>query len=228
MLSDNLFGLDRISCRVYPAAVVAPSSVSLRVIQESVIASTALQEPRRSLLAALREPDSAAGLARKLGMPRQRLNYHLRALERCGLVECVEERRKGNCTERILRATAKSFVIGPDALGALGATPEAAADRFSASFVVAVAARTIQEVSNLETRARRVNKRLATFTLDSVVRFTSADARAAFAAELSEHVAELVARYHDSAAPGGRRFRLVTLLHPEADLRKEQQHDSSG
>jgi DNA-binding transcriptional ArsR family regulator len=180
-------------------------------------AATALRGTRRTLLAALAEPDSAAGLARRLGLPRQRLNYHLKALEQSGLLECVEERRKGNCTERILRATARSFVISPDALGALGPTSEAAHDRFSASYVVAVAARTITEVSSLESRARTEHKRLATLALDTEICFASAAARASFTRELSDRVAELVARYHHPDAAGGRRFRLVALAHPRPD-----------
>jgi DNA-binding transcriptional ArsR family regulator len=186
----------------------------IEVIRQPEAAAMALQRTRRELLAALAEPDSAAGLARRLGLPRQRLNYHLRELERRGLVECVEERRKGNCTERILRTTARSFVISPEALGALGATPDAARDRFSASYVIAVAARTIQEVSSLESRARAQHKRIATLGLDSEIRFATAASRAAFAEELSDQIAALVAKYHDDKTPGGRRFRLTTVVHP--------------
>jgi hypothetical protein len=173
------------------------------------------------LLEALTDPDSAAGLGRRLGLPRQRLNYHLRELERCGLVECIDERRKGNCTERILRATARSFVISPEALGALGATPAAAQDRFSASYAIAVAGRTIQEVSSLHARARSENKRLSTLVLDAEVRFANADARAAFGEELSDSVARLVAKYHDDTASAGRRYRLVALAHPVSDLPRD-------
>jgi predicted transcriptional regulator len=197
-----------------------PPETNLEVIQEPQAATAALHRTRRHLLAALTEPDSAAGLARRLGVPRQRLNYHLRELERCGLVQCVEERRKGNCTERILRATARSFVISPEALGSLGVSLDAAHDRFSASYMVAVAARTIQEVSTQEARARRANKRLSTLTLDSKVRFATAGARAAFAEELSELMTKLIAKYHDDASPGGRRFRLVTVIHPGNDQEK--------
>jgi predicted transcriptional regulator len=187
---------------------------TLGVISQPEAAAIALHRTRRELLTALAQPDSAAGLSRRLGLPRQRLNYHLRELERRGLVECVEERRKGNCTERILRATARSFVISPEALGALGATAESARDRLSASYVIAVAARTIQEVSTLENRARAQHKRIATLGLDSEVRFATADSRAAFAEELADQIAALAAKYHDDKTPGGRRFRLVTLVHP--------------
>jgi hypothetical protein len=50
-----------------------------------------------------------------LALPRQQVGYHLRALEQAGLVELVEERRKGNCIERIVRAAACSYVISPEA-----------------------------------------------------------------------------------------------------------------
>jgi DNA-binding transcriptional ArsR family regulator len=200
---------------------MSPRASGLQVIQQPE-AAAALRGTRRTLLAALAEPDSAAGLARRLGLPRQRLNYHLRALERCGMLECVEERRKGNCTERVLRATARSFVISPDALGALGPTLEAAQDRFSTSFVVAVAARTITEVSTLDARARAEQRRISTLTLDSEIRFASPESRAAFAKELSERIADLVAKYHDDVSPRGRRFRLVTIGHPRPDPTSEE------
>ena len=126
----------------------------IEVIRGAGQAALVLQRTRRELLAQLAEPDSAAGLARRLGLPRQRLNYHLRELERVGLVECVEERRKGNCTERLLRATARSYVISPDAIGLLGTTPETARDRFSTNFLVASTAQTLRDVTSLEARAR--------------------------------------------------------------------------
>lgn len=177
-------------------------------------AVVALQRTRRQLLAHLAEPDSAAGLARRLGVPRQRLNYHLRELEREGFVELVEERRKGNCVERIVRATARAFVISPDALGELGASPEEAADRFSSTYLVSAAARAMRDVAALQTGATRAGKRLSTFTLETDVRFATAEARAQFAEELANAIAALAARYHDDRNPRGRRFRVLAAIHP--------------
>ena len=190
------------------------ATASVEVITGADRAALILQKTRRELLARLAEPDSAAGLARRLGLPRQRLNYHLRELEREGLVACVEERRKGNCTERIMRATAKAYIISSDALGALGPGADLAHDRSSASYLAAAAARAIQDVTALEARARREGRRLATLTLDGEIRFANATARAAFAEELSAALATLIARYHDEHAPHGRRFSLLTMVHP--------------
>jgi DNA-binding transcriptional ArsR family regulator len=180
-----------------------------------------LGRSRRELLAHLGEPDSAAGLSRKLGLPRQRINYHLRELEKQGFVELVEERRKGNCTERVVRATANTFVISPEALGVLGTTPGIAADRFSAAYLLNAAAQTIREVATLDARAKASSKRIATFTLETEIRFADAASRAQFAEELADAVARLTSKYHDAKARGGRRFRFLTAVHPKEETHHE-------
>ena len=194
---------------------------ALRVLRGPSQAATLLQRTRHALIQHLAEPDTAAGLARKLGTSRQRIGYHLRQLEREGLVECVVERRSGNCVERVMRATARSFVISPEALGALGETPQTA-DRFSAAYLIGSAAKALRDVGELDARARTDGKRLATLTLESTIRFASPDARAAFAEELTGVLARLTARYHDEHAPEGRTYRLVALAHPASDSEPQQ------
>lgn len=191
-----------------------PTAAAIRVLRERSQAASLLHETRRELIEHLAEPHTAAGLARKLGTSRQRLRYHLRQLETEGLVECVAERRNGNCIERVVRATAYSFVISPEAIGRLGETAETAADRFSAVYLLGSAARTVRDVAALDARAKSEGKRLATITLESDIRFASPESRAAFAEELTQTLAKLTARYHDAYAPNGRTYRLMALAHP--------------
>lgn len=201
---------------------------ALQVISRSEPAAAVLDPVRQQLLAHLAEPDSAAGLARRLRLPRQRINYHLRALEAAGLVELVEERRKGNCFERVVRATARSFVISPEALGVLGPGPDASADRLSSAYLVAAAGRVIRDVGALEAQARSEGKRIATLTLDAEVRFANAERRAEFARELTEAVARLAAKYHDERASDGRRFRLLAAVHPTPTEEASHGKDSAN
>lgn len=203
------------------------SAATLQVINDPDRAAALLQPIRLRLVEHLSEPDSAAGLARKLGWPRQRLNYHLRALERAGFIEFVEERRKGNCVERIVRATARSYLISPDALGSLGTTPPDARDRFSASYLIAVAARAIRELATLRSRAAAASKRLATFTLQADVRFARASDRQAFVEELAHDIARLTTKYHDEQSAGGRRFRLLVGAYPAPSDATPQSPDMS-
>ena len=184
------------------------------VIAEPKAAEVALDPIRSRLLAALATPGSATTLAPQVGLSRQKVNYHLRALERHGLVELVEERRKGNCTERVLQASARSYVVSPAALAGVAPDPGTAPDRLSAQWVVALASRLIGEVGALLAGAERTNRRVATFAIDGDIRFASAADRLAFTQELSDAVATLVARYHHEGAPHGRDHRLLVAVHP--------------
>ena len=190
--------------------------LDVAVIDDPAAAEASLDPMRARLLAALVEPGSASTLAAKAGVSRQRLNYHLRELERHGLIELVEERRKGNVTERVMRATASSYVISPAALAAVQPDPARSPDQVSAFWLLALAARLVRDVGSLISGARRANKRLATFAVDGHIRFASAEDRAAFAGELSAALADLVARYHDETAEHGREHRVLIAIHPSA------------
>jgi DNA-binding transcriptional ArsR family regulator len=190
------------------------------IIEDPAAAEASLDPTRTRLLAELAEPGSATMLAARVGLPRQKVNYHVKALERHGLVELVEERRKGNVTERVLRATAASYVISPAALAAVQPDPARSPDRLSALWLLAVAARLVRDVGALITGAAKARKRVATFAMDGEVRFASAADRAAFAEELSGAVAALVAKYHDEKAERGRDHRLIVAIHPSVKTTK--------
>jgi len=185
------------------------------IVQDAGRATALLSPLRMKMLERMGEPQSASSLGRELRVPRQKLNYHLRELERNGFVEFVEERRRGNCTERLYRAAARHYVIDPAVLGRLGADPQQMQDRFSAAYLVAVAAKTIRDVAQLRERAQKAGKRLATLTLQADVRFASAADRAAFVEELTGEIARLVAKYHDEHAEGGRSFEFLVGAYPK-------------
>ncbi len=206
---------------------MGPLSAAARidVIDRADRAAAVLQPLRGKILEALAEPASASTLARKLGEPRQKINYHLRELEKHGFVELVETRHRGNCLERIVRATAASYVISPDVMGGLGETPAQARDRFSSAYLIATCAEVIRNVAELRRRAEGVGKPLPTLTLQADVRFRSATERNAFAEELSLAFAALAAKYHDDAAPRGRLYRIVLGTHPVITKTPEQARD---
>jgi len=188
--------------------------LDVEVIDDPAAAEASLDPMRSRLLAELAEPASAAGLAARLGLPRQKVNYHLRTLEGHGLIELAEERKRGNLTERVMRATAAAYVISPAAMPRLQPDPSRAPDQLSARWLVSLAARTVREVGELMRRASGAKQRVATFAVDADIRFASAADRAAFAEDLTETVTRLVATYHAGDAAEGRDHRLVVALHP--------------
>ena len=189
--------------------------LDVQVIDEPDVAAAVLDPLRARILGTLAEPGSSTSVAAALDEPRQKVNYHLRALEAHGLVDLVEERPRRGLTERIVVASASSYVVAPSVLGANAASP-ARVDRLSARYLIAVAARLIDEVAMLTRRADAAEQRVATLTIDTEIRFASASDRAAFTTELTATVHDLASRFHDESSPRGRWHRLLVAAHPHS------------
>ena len=189
-------------------------NTAVHVIGEGGPATSALHPLRREILSELAEPESAAGLARRIGMPRQQVNYHIRQLEEQGLVKLVGERRVRNCIERLVQAVGRSYMISPTALGELGADPERIEDKASASYLLAVASQMIQDLAGLQHRTNHPDNVTRTLALRADIRFKSREAQTAFTAELTEEVARLVTKYHVPQASKKRLFRVHASAYP--------------
>jgi predicted ArsR family transcriptional regulator len=181
------------------------------VVRGRKAAGSLINPMRRRILEALTVPGSATTVADTLKVPRQLVNYHLRVLEKAGLLEEVATRRRRGLTERIVRATATHFLVSPDSVGVEPQSP----DRFSSTFQVAAAARTIREVAALAELAREAGKRLTTLTLDTTVTFASPADREAFGNELVSAINTLTAKYNAPAGRTARTYRLFVGAHPE-------------
>lgn len=160
---------------------------------------------RQQLLAALAEPDSAANLARRFGMSRQRIGYHMRELEKAGCIELARERQQRGLTERLFQVRPLAFVLGPEH----GGSAVTARERYSWAALLSLMAGVIWDLVRLRARADQAGKRLATLALEAEVAFANPTARRAFTEDLLAAVQATVAKHHDPDAAGGRRFRVV-------------------
>jgi len=119
----------------------------------STAAAAAMLDPTRfAILEGLKAPGSAASVAAQLGAPRQRIWYHIRELERAGLVAPVSERAHGGLIERLVQASAAGYVVAPQALGPVAADPATVVDHSSNGYQLAVAARIIRGLAELRAR----------------------------------------------------------------------------
>lgn len=181
---------------------------------------------RRELLNRLREPASGTQLAAAMGLPRQRVNYHLRELERAGLVELVEERQRRGCVERILRARPGAFVVDPGVMStAENQEFSRVQDQYAAEHLVDVAAATVRDVARMQNRAGESGRRLLTFTLEAEVRFAEPGDVHRFTDALTEAVRRTIAEFDTE---GGRPYRLVAAGHPAPALKDPAANDEEG
>ena len=183
--------------------------------------ATALLHPLRlRILHELREPDSAAGLARRLRLPRQKINYHVRELARARFLERAGQRRRRNMIERRYRTTARGYILSPELLGRLGMPREQVEDAFSAAHLLGLLSLGQAELGRARRQAAALGKRLATLSMNTELRFESAEQRARWTEELQRAVVEVTARCaspftKDDGAPApGRPYRLILGCYP--------------
>lgn len=190
------------------------STAPIALIEDPDRVRAALTPMRRRLLERLRQPASATELAAELSMGRQRVNYHLRALENAGLLELVEARQRRGCIERILAARAQAFVVDPAVVGGRGrrAINAAAQDRFAAEHLIDTAGDVVRQVARMQARAERQRTRLLTFTMDTELSFATPQDLERFTTELADFLARQGQKH--GAPDTSRRYRIVVGAHP--------------
>jgi DNA-binding transcriptional ArsR family regulator len=176
----------------------------------------ALAHPSRvRILEALREPGSATEVARRLDEPRQRVNYHLKELERAGLVERVGERRVRNLVEVLYQAVAQAFVVSPEVAWSDPRRLEAMREQHSLETLVQLGERLERDAAVLLDRAAFDGETVASASAVAEVRFETKSDRAAF---LREYLATLRPLLDRHGARTGAPYRVMVAAYPDPDV----------
>ncbi len=204
-----------------PQPPVGAAGSALDLVREPSQAAALLHHPLRlKILAALLEPDSATGVARRMNLPRQTVNYHVRELARARFLARAGRRRRRHLFEQCYVATARGYVLSPELLGKLAADPAQVADTLSAKYLLGLASKLQSELARSVELAATAGKRLATLSINTELRFTSPEQRAAFTQELQRAIVEAAGRHSspfansDGSPAEGRPFRLVVGCYP--------------
>jgi DNA-binding transcriptional ArsR family regulator len=175
----------------------------------------ALAHPIRvQVLEALREPASAASVARRMGLPRQKVNYHLKELERAGLVARVEERRVGNFVESVYRAVARTFLVSPEVAWADPRRMETLRSQHSLETLVLLGERLQRDAAGLLDRAAFDSEEIASASAVAEARFANETDREAFFNEYVRMTARLLEQYGNKE---GAPYRIVLAAYPDAE-----------
>jgi DNA-binding transcriptional ArsR family regulator len=173
----------------------------------------ALAHPLRvRALEQLREPASAAEVARRLGEPRQKVNYHLKELVKAGLVREVGERRAGNFVETLYRSVADAFVVSPEVAWSDPRRTEAMRHQHSLEQLVSLGERLQRDAASLLDRAAFDGETIASASVVAEVGFSTEEDRAGFLRDYLAAMRRLTERY---GSAGGTRYRVAAAAYPD-------------
>ena len=175
----------------------------------------ALAHPLRvRILDVLRSPASAAAVARAVGQSRQNVNYHLKELERTGLVRRAGEQRKGNFMETLFESVAPTILISPRALWGDEQRAEALKAQLSLENLVLLGERLGRDASVLLDRAAFDGEEIASAAVEAEVHFANETARAEFMREYLAAVGPLLTKY---GRRKGTHYRVALAAYPDPE-----------
>jgi len=186
----------------------------VHIIEEAAELAALAHPLRVRILDVLRTPASAATVARAVGQSRQNVNYHLKELERTGLVHRAGEQRKGNFMETLFESAAPTILVSPRALWGDEQRAEALKAQLSLENLVLLGERLGRDASVLLDRAAFDGEEIASAAVEAEVHFADEAARAAFMREYLAAVGPLLKKYGRRM---GQRYRVALAAYPDPE-----------
>lgn len=196
-------------------------------MQQSILESCLIQSPeqavallnplRADIVSRLVEPASAAELARMLHEPPQRMNYHLKALEKTGLIRKVGTRQVRNLVEVLYQAIAKTFVLA-ESLSLSEETIERLKEHGSLAQLITTAEQMKKDAVALMEHSDKGTE-IPSATLQLHIPLKDHEAREAFIAEYVETMKRLVGKYAKAADDNGGSaalYQVMLAVYPKA------------
>ena len=153
-------------------------------------------------------------MARKIGDTPQRINYHLKSLEKVGLVRRVGTRQVRNLVEVLYQAIAKSFLLS-EAVGLNPETSERIKEQGALAHLITLSDRIRRDALLLMERSEENKGQIPSASLQMKVHLDSEERRRAFLRDYAAMLEELVNRYGAAGEGDENAFRVTAVIYPE-------------
>jgi DNA-binding transcriptional ArsR family regulator len=190
-------------------------------IEELDQARALLKSPRVDVLKQMAEPINCTTLGERLGQSPQAIYYHVKALEKSGLVEKVEERRVRGIVEGVYQATARSYWVSPRLVGKLGGE-RATRDQLSLGYLIALAEEVQDDVGRLAQHAPGGEDQAPSLGLSAQIELKTAADRAAFMRDVQQAFQALAETYGARGTKRGRHYKLALACYPAIEERSSK------
>lgn len=184
----------------------------------------ALLKPLRvEILRRMIEPRTCPELGQELGETPQKIYYHVKVLEKAGLVEKVAERRVRGINEGLYQASARSYWMSPKLVGQVGGG-KTARDQLSLGYILGIAEQLQADIGQL---SRRVGEDTPSLGLSAEIFLEDGNRRAAFLDEVREAVQGIAEKYGQVTGierdPESYRLMIACYPAPEGALGSRQE-----
>lgn len=184
---------------------------------ETVEQATALLKPQRvELLKRLDEPRTCPELAGFFGQTPQKIYYHIKELEKAGLVVKTDERRVRGVVEGYYQAKARSYWLAPHLVGRLGGE-RSAKNQASLRFLLTLAEEIHDDVGRLANKIEE-NQDVPSLALSAHLHLPNGQRRAEFLQEVQTFFQDLAHKYglpDDTTTDNPADFRVVLGCYPK-------------
>lgn len=187
-------------------------------IEDAEQAQVLLHPLRLDLLKRMDEPRTCPELAAQFDTTPQKIYYHVKALEKAGLVEKTEEKRVRGVVEGYYQARARSYWLAPKLVGQIGGETTAR-DQTSLRFLLNLAQEIHSDVGHLG-QASEAGAEVPSLGMSAQVYLPDGERRAAFLNDVQIMFQSLARKYGippDNAADEliGQAFRLILACYPK-------------
>jgi DNA-binding transcriptional ArsR family regulator len=180
-------------------------------------AMTLLHPLRIDLLKQMGETRTCPELAEMFDSTPQKIYYHVKALEKAGLVEKVEERRVRGAVEGYYRAKARSYWLAPHLVGQVGGE-KAAQDQTSLRFLLTLAEEVQDDIGRLGQKSE-AGQDVPSLGLSAHIYLPDGERRAAFLEDVQQVFTDLATKYgippDEANDLVGKSFRLILACYPK-------------
>ncbi len=187
---------------------------------ESVDQAAVLLKPLRvAMLREMDQPRTCPQLAERFGETSQKMYYHVKTLERAGLVERSGERSVNGIAEGFYRARAQSYWLSPRLVRSLGGK-QSVRDQTSLRMLAGHAEDMLEDIARLADRSAE-GDHVPSLSLAVDIALPDGDRRSAFLTELRTTFEQLARRYgatgHPEARAEDETFRFTLACYPTSD-----------
>ena len=178
-----------------------------------------LKPARIELMKRLDEPRTCPELAQSFGDTPQKIYYHIKALEKAGLVEKVGERRVRGVVEGFYQASARAYWLAPHLVSKIGGT-QLTQDQISLRVLLDLAEEVQDDIGRLGSRSE-VGHKVPSLSLSAHIHLPDGERRAEFLQEVQSLFQDLARKYGTpddvTSDTSTQDFRLVLMCYPKEE-----------